>query len=702
MRRIILCNRGTVVANWRWGILVGLCVGIAGPVVAQETRDAGKDKASDPTQVVVQGKKNDVSDRIDRRVYDIKSDPDSQTGTVGDVLDKLPSVTVNPAGRVTLRGDDSVTVLVDGKYPVNGNNFLQTLAASDIDRIEVITNPSAQYQAQGTGGIINIITKKRHPFGLSGTATGRVSSQGQVSGNTSLSLTEGPWSVTGKVNGGRWEGRYNWTSTETAPDPFQSDGRQHDLGTFGGAVLDVARKFGDHQTITLQGAYYPGWSVNTERDDYASASRAYTSRSDTISSNDYGGVEFIYDYNNDTLGRHFTLDASLGQDRSTSRFLRTDTYSQPTQGQAIYGTYERNGQPNDDIKADFEVHPTSGNVLTSGMEWKRDGVGQDDLYSDLGTIAGPHPGGGTRAFFGRRDISALYVTWQHPLFAGWTMLPGLRAEYAALQIRSSGLDVQPDDWSLYPTLHLSHDCGKGKIKLSYSRRVDRPYFTQYDPARIYTSAIAATEGNPDLKAPTTDSYELGYEYSQGKVSTDATLYYHALTNAVSDFYQDLGNGVTLDRPINSGHNRSAGSEFTIKTPMSKHWKVSFNLNLFYSEVPLIDVAGGEKVRGSVTYVSNSSLEYDWDKGDQVQLDLGLTGKQLSVQGYLAPVSHLDLTWRHNITKKLALVVNAQDMLGGMRWVSVTTSPELRSRWVQPPTDQLVRISLTRNFGGPAK
>ncbi len=676
---------------------------MAGPVVAQDTsKDTGKDKASDPTQVVVQGKRNDVSDRIDRRVYDIKSDPDSQTGSVGDVLNKLPSVTVNPAGAVTLRGDSSVTVLVDGKYPINGNNFLQTLAASDIDRIEVITNPSAQYQSDGTGGIINIITKKHHPFGLSGTATGRVSSQGQVSGNTSLSLTEGPWSVTGKVNGGRWEGRYNWTSTETAPDPFQSDGRQHYNGTFGGAELEVARKFGDHQTLTLQSAFYPNWSVNTELDDYASASRAYTSRSDTIQRNDYGSLEFIYDYNNDTLGRHFTLDASLGQSSSTERLLRTDSYSQPSAGQAVYGTYERAGRPIDDIKAEFEFHPKSANVLTTGVEWKRDGVGQDDLYSDLGTIAGPNPDGSTRAFFGRRDLTAFYATYQHPLFAGWTMLPGLRAEYEALDIRSSGLDVRPDDWSLYPTLHLSHDWGKGKLKLSYSRRVDRPWFMQYDPTRIYQNAISATEGNPGLKSPTTDAYELGYEYSQGKVSTDATLYYHALTNAVSEFYQDLGNGVTLDRPINSGHNRSAGSEFTIKTPVSKHWKVSFNLNLFYSEVPLVDAGGGEKTRGTVTYVSNSSLEYDWDKGDQVQLDLGLTGKTLTTQGYMAPVSHLDLTWRHNITKKLALVVNAQDMLGGMRWVSITTSPELKSRWVQPPTDRLVRISLTRTFGGPKK
>jgi len=672
---------------------------VALPVVAQQADTSQTDTAS-PTTVVVQGQRNDVSDRIDRRVYDIKSDPDSQTGTAGDVLNKLPSVAVNPAGQVTLRGDTNVTVLIDGKYPVNGNNFTQTLAASDIDRIEVITNPSAQYQADGTGGIINIITKKHRPFGLSGTATGRVSSQGQVSGNTSLSLAEGPWSVTGRANGGHYIGNYDWSSTETAPDPFHTDGRQHYDGTYTGAEVEVARKFGDHQTVTLNSSFYPSWSVSKENDDYTSASRDYTTRSETVGGNDYGQTEFIYDNNNEMTGRHFTLDAALGQDSSTSRLLTTDSYTQPSVGQAIYGTYERSSRPNDDIKADFESHPKSGHILSAGVEWKRDGIDQADLYSDLGSIAGPHPDGSTRDFFGRRDLTDAYVTYQHPLFAGWTMLPGLRVEYEALDIRSLGLNTRPDDVSLYPTLHLSHDLGKGKLKLSYSRRVDRPYFTQYDPARIYTTPIAATQGNPGLKAPTTDSYELGYEYSQGKVSTDATLYYHALTNAVSDFYQDLGNGVTLDRPINSGHNRSAGSEFTTKRPLSKHWKVSFNLNLFYSEVPLVTLAGGEKARGAVSYVSNSSIEYDADKGDQVQLDLGLTGRQLNAQGYAAPVSHLDLTWRHNFTKKLALVVNAQDMLNGMRWVSITTSPDLKSRWVQPPTDRLLRISLTRTFGGP--
>ena len=692
------------VANWRGVIAWVICLAAPAPVSAQTT-DSSKDSSqgtSKDATVVVQGKRNEVSDRIDRRVYDIKNDPDSQTGTAGDVLNKLPSVAVNPAGRVTLRGDESVTVMIDGKYPVNGNNFTQTLAASDIDRIEVITNPSAQYQADGTGGIINIITKKRHPFGLSGTATGRLSSQDQINANGSLSLTKGPWSVTGRLSAGFFNLVQHSSTMEAYPDIVRSDSRVRFTSLSGGGEFEAARKIGDHQTVTLNGTYYPNWSRSRTQSDYLSAGQAFTTRSEGTSRNSFDRTEFIYDDNNDVAGSHFTVDASFGAAGAVSRSSTTDTYTQPVTGQAIYGNYARQSRPIDDIKVDYELHPKSGHILTTGLEWNRDGTDESDLYSDSGSIAGPHPDGSTRAFFGQRDVTALYVTYQHPLFAGWTMQPGLRAEYEVLEIRSLGQDVRPDNITLYPTLHLSRDLAKGKLKLSYSRRVDRPWFTQYDPARVYQSAVYASQGNPDLKAPTTDSYELGYEYSHGNVSTDATLYYRSLTNAVSDFSQDIGNGVTLTHPINSGHNRSAGSEFTVKTPVSKHWKVSFNVDLSYAEVPLVTAAGGEKARGAVTYVSNSSIEYDADKGDQVQLDLGLTGRQLTAQGYYVPTSHVDLTWRHNITKKLALVVNAQDILGGMRWVTVYNTADLKSQTVQQANDQILRVSLTRRFGGPGK
>ncbi len=682
---------------------------VAAPALAQQggapppSSSSTQSDSTQSTTVVVQGTRNDVSDRIDRRVYNIKDDPDSQSGTAGDVLEKLPSVTVTPSGGVALRGDGNVTILIDGKAPVNGNNFTKTLAAADIDRIEVITNPSAQYDAKGTGGIINIITKKRHPFGLSGNLTVRGSTLDQYGGNGSLSLTQGPWSVTGRLNANDFLSRGKNTTSETNPDTVTSDSNTRFAWIGIGGELEVSRKIGDIQTITLNGSSYPGWSRVLTLDDYRSGGQAFTEQSTSKGRFLQDREEFIYDVNDDKAGRHFTLDGTFGQIDSRDTTSTVDTYTAPTTGQAIYGTRARNQGPQDDIKADYESHPSPGRILTTGLEWTRIGRDEDDLYSDSGSIPGPHPNGSSHVFDGVRDVTAAYVTWQHPLFYGWTMLPGLRAEYDSLDIQSQGLTARPHDLSYYPTLHLSHDLGKGKLKLSYSRRVDRPNPSQYDPARVYTSSVYAYQGNPELKSPHTDSWEAGYEYSQGKVSYDATLYYRVETDVMSFFAQDLGNGVTLSMPINSGRSRSGGSDFTVKTPVSRHWKLSFGMDLFYTEVPLVSADTGADTgvtHGTIGYSSNSSLEYDTDKGDQVQAALALTGRDLTAQGYYEPTRRLDFTIKHNLTKKLALVVNVYDALDGMKWVQVYNTAALHSREVQFPQDRQIRISLTKTFGGP--
>jgi hypothetical protein len=123
------------------------------------------------------------------------------------------------------------------------------------------------------------------------------------------------------------------------------------------------------------------------------------------------------------------------------------------------------------------------------------------------------------------------------------------------------------------------------------------------------------------------------------------------------------------------------------------------MDLFYTEVPLV-AGSGDTTHGTVSYSSNSSLEYDTDKGDQVQASLGVTGRQLTAQGYYNPTSHLDFTIKHNLTKKLALVVNINDALDGMKWEQVYNTASLHSRTVTLAQDRLIRITLTRTFGGP--
>jgi len=213
------------------------------------------------------------------------------------------------------------------------------------------------------------------------------------------------------------------------------------------------------------------------------------------------------------------------------------------------------------------------------------------------------------------------------------------------------------------------------------------------------SLFISSQGNPGLKPPETDSYEIGYDYTHDKTSYDATVYYRALENAVSNYATDIGNGVILSRPVNSGHSRSGGAEFTVKRPLSKHWKGSFNANLFYNTMPLI-AGGTESSRGAFRYSGNTALEFDPDNGDELQMVFTVTGRQLTVQGYVAATSRLDFTWKHDLTKKVALVVNLQDALAGMKEETVIDTPDLRGRTIQPANDRLIRIGLTRKFGGP--
>ncbi len=674
------------------------------PAQASQQATASGQPASTPqpeasAAVVVKRKRAEVVDRIDRRIYDIKNDPDSQSGAAVDVLNKLPSVTVSPAGRLALRGDSNVTVLIDGKYPVNGNNTLQTLSAADIDRIEIITNPSAQYASDGTSGIINIITRKRHPYGLTGTLVTRLTTLGWASANGSATLTEGPWSVTGRLNVSHFEGRNRMTTDQTAPDSVHSLGRSHFTDNSLGAEVEVAYKLGDHQTLTLNGQDYPNWSLTHQSMDYTSSTRRIVRASDGKSFNDYGAIEGIYDYNNDEAGRHFTVDATHSAWSNDNHQLTSDTYSLPVVGNAVYGDHDRWRGPQDDIKADYERRYSSGNVMTVGMEWQRNGSSEAITYNDSGAIAGPHADGTRRDFAGYRTLTAAYLTYQHPLILGWTMLPGVRAEYEQLSIRSMGLRVEPDAVRLYPSLHLSHALGTGKLKLSYSRRVDRPDVSQYDPALV-VDTLNASQGNPDLKPSETDSYEAGYDYTKDKVSYDATVYYRALNNQISTFSSDIGNGVILTRPVNAGHSQSGGVELTLKRPVTAKWKMSLNTNLFYRTVPLV-AGGSDQSRGTFSYSGNATLEYDATGGDEFQANLSVTGRQTDIQGYTRGNSRLDLTWKHDISKTLSVVVVANDIFNTQDWTTIINTPDFKSRTFQAASDRMLRISLTRKFGAPA-
>ncbi len=342
----------------------------------------------------------------------------------------------------------------------------------------------------------------------------------------------------------------------------------------------------------------------------------------------------------------------------------------------------------DSLKADYERSYDNQTLVTAGASFDR------STSRDLQTFAVAGYAISASDFAGARDILAGYVTYQMP-WGKWTLLPGLRVEQQHLSLPG---EVTVDDVFWYPSLHLSRGLGdKTKAKLSYSRRVDRPGLNNYDSTPQYADARTAFAGNPDLKPVVTDSYEASWDYADKDVSYDATVYYKQASDNISIFTQPTGGGVLLSQLINYGSSRSGGLELSLRGPVSKHVKYSFNGNVFYTEAPFLDV-DSERVRGQVTGSANGTLEYDSDDGDQVQARLSWYSRTPTYQGYQSGAYQMDVTWQHPLNKDLSLVVSAEDLFNSTATHGAIDTGVLRVTSFGKGNSQALKVALAYKFG----
>ena len=646
-----------------------------------------------PTQVIVQGTAPPVIDKIDRRSYDVKTDPDANVGVVAKLLGKLPAVTVTPDDQVALRGNSAVTVMVDGKVPAQGNDVIKSLPAADVDRIEVMTNPSAQYAPDGTAGIINIVTKKKHLAGLSGNMNGDINTFGQANAAVSANWVTSRWTLGGGLNASQYPGHGSSRSRqETRQDLLAAFDGVDQVSIFDTlsddrqANASVAYKLTDQAGLSLRGQYGAYDSRNDSVTTYRSASggddftEAVTSNFHTT----FSDLDAGYDYRGKDHGDHLAVDIELKAYGNAS----VSRYSDPGPDPFAYsrGTYAKGWE--DVVKADFDRPIGDDVLLTAGAVWDR------TWRRSVQTYRGD-PGDTDYSFTGTQTVSATYVTVQAPL-GTWTLLPGLRVEAGHLDLPAG---VTVDDVQYYPSLHLSHDLGKrSKLKLSYSRRVDRLPIDAYDPELQFSDSRTAFAGNPHLHMPTTDSFEAGVTYDTRDVSYGATLYYRVGRDTIATYTRQIAHNLLLSSLTNSDVIRSGGLEVDLSGPVSKHVKYSFNGNIYYGDRPVL--AGGDGARsGQVNGSGNAMVEYDGDGGDQVQLNLSWYSRTPILFGYVSGFYETDLTWQHPLTKKLSVVVAARDLFNNASSGTVIDTGVLRQTFSSKPHDQAIKVSLAYKLGG---
>ncbi|MDV6329214.1 TonB-dependent receptor [Asticcacaulis sp. 201] len=647
--------------------------------------------AQDSTEVVVVGKKPDAIEKIDRLSYDIESDPDAQTGVILDILRKLPSVTVSSDGKVQLRGAN-VTILIDGKVPADGNAVVKVLASADVERIEVITNPSAQFAPDGTGGIINIVTRKRRKVHLSGDLNLQANTLGQAGLSLSTTINSGPWSAGGQLRLDHGRNRTRLFERQAALNPdggydvLDREDHLHTASDEATGGLSLEYRLSPRSSLSFKGNYgnydamTKGWSHYSGIADYDETSLVTSGshNGDVLAQYDYRG-----DANNETL--------SLSFDHSDYANLTRSTYDRGDGD--LYGTISDIGGNSDRVQGDYERR-FGRRLLTAGLSidrtFNRDVSRLDSRGTDLDLAVSDYD----YAFSGTRTISAIYATWQTP-WGRWTLLPGMRLEAAHLNLVG---DVGVSDLTLYPSLHISRYLNDtDRVKFSFSRRVSRPSIGEYNPNIQYWGNNLGVTGNLALKPQFTNAYEAAYDRNIGDFGMGATLYFRDTRGSFSPYSLVTADGLLLSTSINSGRSRSGGTELTLHGKVSKRVKYAINANLYYTQAPYID-GYVQKMRGRFSGSGNGLLEYNAPNGDQFQINLTGFGRRLTYQGQTSGAWRADMTYRRPLTDKVAVVVSMTDLFNSFHFRSVVDTALLKTESEGEANMRAIKIALSYRFG----
>jgi outer membrane receptor protein involved in Fe transport len=677
---------------------------------------------SSPTSmetVVVQGQKLNVETRIDRKIYSVPEDAQSTLGTLSDLLNVIPSVDVDPDGAVSLRGDTNVLILIDGKPATQlqgskaGDN-LQSISASNIERIEILTTPPAQFKAEGAAGVINIITRKRGAReSASASLTGSLGNGGRwlVGGNGSY----GGKQFTASLTAGFREDYRERTiqSVVIGPDPttgqvLESLDHASQLIRRNIPSVGVSGEYdpNDRQSLALSGNWlsrgglrtYTQYDVSTlESGAVTSATRRLTSGHDP--EDDYDTtLRFTQKFSRPGETLDFSLHRSISHQHEHYDYVN-DSFVPPAP--TFYNNLsftEDQGITGADV--DYAL-PLKTQSLKLGYAFEQDDYGFDNVGANVDPVTGVETIDPTltNQFRYQQRVHAFYLSDQGRLGA-WTWLAGVRTEWTttdALQV-TDNVSTSSRYADIFPSLHVDRSLSdRATLSFGASRRITRPNPSYLNPYVDQEYPPNLTAGNPNLKPQLTQSFDLGYGYEGPAASYGLTGYYRRNTDSVTDVTEYLGNGLTLTTKTNLPRSDSAGLEFSATGHLLP--KLSYNLsgNAFYTQIDATAL-GTPGLKSTTGLNLKAKLDYRPTADDSAQIIFTRTDKRLTPQGSVSAINIVNLGYKHTLTPALSAVATISDLFDGQRYQRFASTPTLTQVYVRSVVGRVAWLGLTYTIG----
>jgi len=663
--------------------------------------------------VVVTGTRSEVIATPDRVSFSVANDLQVQTGTLADALRAVPGVEVDVQGNVSLRGDPGVTILVDGRPSAmlrgdNRSQVILSMPSSQIERVEVITNPSADMSPEGSGGVINLVTRQARQNTRSATVRANVGGAGRGTVNLNGAMSRPGLTVTGDLGYRRFTGGAEATQLRSRRDPAsgefvssRQDSELDNTNQFGSARFAVDYDLDPRNRLSTELSYREG-SGDVERFDRFSSQNAAASfeRSSEIDLAQRGlggrlswrrtlagsGHELVADLEAEDLSMRRAVDALTefgGGQRTFERILNAidrEDYS-------LKLDYKRPTGSDQSINIGYQ-----GNVRSSAFDFTGAfGPAPDALV--------PAPAL-TNAFGYEEAIHALYGTYRFKL-GDLDTQAGLRLEQVdtSLDQVTDGVRFERGYFRAYPTLHLGYELSEQEtLRASYSRRIQRPSPQDLNPYTIYIDALNLRRGNPFLLPEVTDSFELGLQHRKSGTFYSLTGFYRRSTGGVTDIISDAGGGVFLTTRANLATARRVGAELIANGRITSKLSYNASATLQWHEIDP-RIGGVSDPRSITTGTVRANLSWQPTPNDFFQLNANFAGRQLLPQGYRESGPVLNFGYRRKVNDRLSLLVTAQDVLDSARQETVFDTPNLRDRIEQRGTGRIVFFGISYNLRG---
>ena len=568
--------------------------------IVNGTVDLGTVALSEDTEtldeVLVQGERSQTEFKLDKRIFNVGQDLSSAGASALEVLNNVPSVSVNIEGQIRLRGSAGVQILINGKPSVLASeqgNALGTLTADMIKRIEVITNPSAKYDAEGTSGILNIVLKKEEKRGLNGSVTLNTGVPNNHSLGLSLNNRTEKFNLFSQLGIGHrtFPEQYRTINRNLANDTTISSGGQGDKNeTFFNIILGTDYHINEYNVLSLTGHFaYELESEFSDTDfsllDPTNTTVAQWNRDEvTEATNPKWQYELQYqkrfpDHEDHTL-LFSALGSYFGKDQS-SEFNNVPIFgAESLDEQQQTRTDFKEGEYT--FKLDY-THPFSDAfTLETGAQYVITDVTNDFAVSNWADGRWIEDPDLTNVFDYNQKVAGVYGTGAYEGEKFGVKL-GLRLENTNLTTLLIDTDVanQQQFTNLFPSAHTSYKVMDNlSVQAGYSRRISRPGLWDLNPFFNIRNNFSIRTGNPLLQPEFTDSYEVTGIFDQGPVSLNAAVY-HRYTTDVVENVTTFEDNVSLTRPENIGTNRATGLELNVKYSPAEWWSLNGDANYQY-------------------------------------------------------------------------------------------------------------------------